>query len=119
MVELTCKRPKHFIIYTTMNTLRKIYNVELRCVIWTLLGLQVLMFSIMLAKRDSFERFHLSLMPIHDMLYAILQKLPFWQVTLLATFWTTILLLLVTIIIGFFMKLTKSHSSSPVLIKPN
>ena len=85
-----------------MKIFKKLNSLELRAVIWILLGAQIFMFAMMLYNYNSFQVFHETLEPVHTKLATVIADLPLWQVSLLISFWITILLLIATIIVGYF-----------------
>ncbi len=85
-----------------MTILRKINKIGLKKVIWALVCLQILMFSILIYVREFFENLHLTMEPVHSKFIFAFSSLPFWQASLVITFWTTTLALLIIIIIGYF-----------------
>ncbi|MBU3917020.1 histidine kinase [bacterium] len=85
-----------------MNLFNKITKIELKRVIWALISIQIIMFLILVYVRESFENFHLTFESVHSKFASAISALPFWQASILIAFWITILLLLITIIGGYF-----------------
>ncbi len=85
-----------------MNIFKKLLSIELRFVIWVLLGTQIIMFSLMVYNKEAFDAFHITLEPLHSKLVFHIESLPLWQASLLISFWTVVLLIIITIIIGYF-----------------